>query len=180
MTTEINWIHRVSNDSNWICFAGAFELSKALDLNPVTKELPEGVIICQPILIAGLEHLDGILLQASQHWKRGQFLARNKSIDLLMRVTCKRQISDAIAASGIKKTDNLAIFGLVDSEAVIENSMNVLKSHVGVLKVRDELLALSKSKEKYLKSFHRLPSWLSRDQLVSALKENSALLVLSK
>lgn len=167
-------------DALGVGFSAAYDLGGVQNLSSVAKELPEGTAICQPRMIAGFEHLQGILQQAREHWHRGQLLARNRSIDLLMRITCKRQISEAIVASGIERCDTIAIFGLVDSEAHAEQAMRIMESRVGSVQRRDELLLLTKDKEKYLKSLHKLPSTLSRDQLLSVLRENSALLIFSK
>lgn len=179
MFIDSNLIRRVGYGDS-IIFAAAFKIGRLVDLTPITKELPEGVTICDPRIIAGFEHLEGILQQAHQLWNRGQFLARNKSIELLMRVTCKRQISDAILASGITKIDSIAMFGVVNSESKINQAIKVMDEHFGPLQKSDDMLLLTSLKEKYLKKFHKLPSWLSRTQLLSMLKEKSALLVFSK
>ena len=179
MFLDTNLIRRVGF-GNSISFATAFKIRTVVDFTPITRELPEGVTICRPTIIAGFDHIEGILQQANQLWNRGQVLARNKSIDLLMRVTCKRQISDAIIASGITKTDSIAMFGIVDSESKIDESVRVINERFAPLGKNDDLLLLTNVKEKYLKKFHRLPTWLSRSQLLSVLKEYSALLVFSK
>lgn len=163
-----------------ISFARGYRLSKALDLSDFAKRLHEGVVVCNPWMIAGVEHLQSVFIQAEEYWQRKQPLARNRSIDLLMRVTCQRQISDAVKGSGISKIDKLALFGLVESEDSIDESVSLLQNQVGEIKRSDSLLLLDKKKERYLKEFHNLPKSLSRNQLLVTLKEKSVLLAFSK
>jgi len=161
-------------------FQMAYQLGGSFDVRSASKRLPESVIICSPIFVAGPDHIDGILSQAKEYWQRSETLARNKSIDLLMRITCQRQIADALTASGISNTDALAIFGLVKTETEIKDAVDIIRSVAKDMKRNDKLLSLDNEKQKFLQKFHTLPRWLSKDQLVVALKEKSVLLVLSK
>ncbi|MGI0091627.1 MAG: KEOPS complex subunit Cgi121 [Nitrososphaerales archaeon] len=161
-------------------FARAYKLGRYFDLREVSKKLSGGTVICSPSLLAGREHIEAILVQAKEYWSRNQFLARNKSIDLLMRATCKRQISEAVSASGISNVDRVALFGLIEKAESIDESESTLMSQVGTLKRRDELLLLDSQKVKFLKKFHGLPNWLERDQLLSMLRESSVTLIFSK
>ncbi|HVB11579.1 MAG TPA: KEOPS complex subunit Cgi121 [Nitrososphaerales archaeon] len=161
-------------------FQMAYQMEGTFDVRSASKKLLEGVIICSPKLIAGQDHIDAILSQAKEYWLRNETLARNKSIDLLMRITCQRQISDALVASGISNADALAIFGLVKTESEIKDAVEIIRSVAKDMKRSDNLLSLDNEKQKFLQKFHKLPRWLSKDQLVVALKEKSVLLVLSK
>ncbi|MHB1867562.1 MAG: KEOPS complex subunit Cgi121 [Nitrososphaerales archaeon] len=169
-----------TTDADTFCFQMAYQMDGTFDVRSASKRLPEGVIICTPKLIAGQDHIDGILSQAKEYWLRGETLARNKSIDLLMRITCQRQISDAVIASGISNADALAIFGIVKTESEIKEGVEIIRSVAKDMIRSDDLLSLDNEKQKFLQKFHTLPSWLSKDQLVVALKEKSVLLVLSK
>jgi tRNA threonylcarbamoyladenosine modification (KEOPS) complex Cgi121 subunit len=157
-----------------------FDLDREFDLTSIARTLPEGIVICSPMLVAGREHIDGILNQAEALWFKGAALARNKSIDLLMRITCRNQISDAIALSGLSWTASLAMFGLVNSVDEVRDAEKSVSSFAGRLERNDRSLLLDAKKMDYLKKLHSLPENLSADQIVVALKEKSVLLVFSK
>jgi tRNA threonylcarbamoyladenosine modification (KEOPS) complex Cgi121 subunit len=161
-------------------FEMAYELCGTFDVRSASKMLPEGIVVCNPKLAAGKDHLRGILSQAKEYWQRNETLARNKSIELLMRITCQRQIADAVAASGISQTDAVAIFGFVKNESEINSAVDIIKSVAKDMKRNDNLLSLDNKKQKYLTTFHKLPRWISKDQLLVALKEKSVLLTLNK
>ena len=99
---------------------------------------------------------------------------------LLMRITCQKQIADAVIASGISKTDAVAIFGFVKNESQINSIIEIIRSVAKDMKRGDDLLSLDREKQNYLETFHKLPRWLSKDHLLVALKEKSVLLALAK
>ncbi len=131
-------------------------------------------------MIAGIEHLEAILTQTKEYFDRNQRLVRNGSLEILMRITCQRQISEAIAASHIEDTERVAILGLVHSEREIETSIERLYSICETVVLDNSLLELNKEKAARLKRFHRLPSSLTMDKLQTALQERSILLMFSK
>ena len=161
-------------------FAVGFRLSMTTDVSQFAKQVPQSVVLCTPRIIAGNQHVFPILSQSHESAKRGILLARNRSIDLLMRITCRSQISEAIIVSEISKTDRLAIFGFVKDESEIDAIHSRLRDQFGEIERKDSLLLLTKEKAKFLKQLHKLPSWLNDDQLFVALKERSALLVLDR
>ncbi len=176
----MNSLGLVTGRKGQIGFMTAYKLNGIFDLRSTAKSLPEGVVVCDPELIAGPEHVEGIVNQAAEYWDRNEALAKNRSIDLLMRVTCKKQIADAVSASGISRTGAIAVFGYVGNESHIEKSEEIIRTFAKDLEAKDELLSLSQKRQKYLKEFHKLPRWLNEDQLLIALKEKSALLVFAK
>ena len=123
-------------------FSMAYQLHGTFDIRSASKRLPEAVTICNPKLVAGQYHVLGILSQAKEYWLRSETLARNKSIDLLMRITCQKQIADAVIASGISKTDAVAIFGFVKNESQINSIIEIIKSVAKDMKRGDDLLSL--------------------------------------
>ncbi len=155
----------------------AFDLGGTFDLQPTAKRLPEGVVVCCAKIVAGPQHMDAILNQAREYWKRGEFLARNRSIDLLMRITCQRQISEAVSASEIDKAREIALFGLVTHESQIRKSTEIIEAVSRHLVRDDDMMMLDRNKLEYLRKFHKLPTWFSETQLVTALKERSVLLI---
>jgi|SRR5579872_32468 len=160
-------------------FAAGFSLSGKSDLTPLTRTLPDGVVICDSRVIGGIEHLEQVLFQATEYWLRGGEIARKKSIDLLMRITCQRQINDAIDISKINATDSFAIFGIVKSTAEIEEILQLVTARYPSAKRKDSLLAVDRAKLNFLRKLHRLPKSATKDQIIVAIKEKSALLVFS-
>jgi tRNA threonylcarbamoyladenosine modification (KEOPS) complex Cgi121 subunit len=161
-------------------FMTVYKLNDVFDLRKTAKNLPEGVVACLPKLIAGPDHIEAILIQAAEYWSRNETLAKNRSIDLLMRITCRRQIAEAVSASGISSTSEVAIFGCIDRESQAEESEQVIRSMDANLETRDDLLSVSKAKLDFLKEFQGLPEWFNEVQLLTALKEKSVLLVFDK
>ncbi|HXQ92850.1 MAG TPA: KEOPS complex subunit Cgi121, partial [Nitrososphaerales archaeon] len=174
------WSRRIGKHGETLCFAIAFDLGRRYDLTAVAKEFPEGVVLCNPGLIAGIGHLEEILLQTKEYWDRNQRIVRNGSLEILMRITCQRQISEAIVASQIADTETVALLGFVASENEIEASIERLYSACKSIVTDNSLLDLTREKASKLRRFHRLPSSLPLDKLQTALQERSILLIFSK
>jgi tRNA threonylcarbamoyladenosine modification (KEOPS) complex Cgi121 subunit len=175
--TNSNWRSALSvHEHRLLGFGAAFKLEKKSDLSAVAKKMPERVAICNPILIAGFSHLEGVLRQASVSWNHRIELARNTSIDLLMRISGRRQIAEAIALSSLDKADRFAVFGMLDSEERISELFDMIGRLPGVMSRDDRLLLMDQTKRKRLLSIHSLPKWLGEDQLVTILREESVIL----
>jgi tRNA threonylcarbamoyladenosine modification (KEOPS) complex Cgi121 subunit len=158
----------------------AYKLNGIFDLRSTARSLPEGVVVCDIEIIAGPEHIEGVLKQAAEYWDRNETLAKNRSIDLLMRITCKKQIIEAVSASGLSRTGAVAIFGYVGDESHIEKSEESIRTLAKDSEEKEELLSPGQERQNHLKEFHKLPGWLSKDQLLIALKEKSVLLIFAK
>ena len=161
-------------------FMMAFELARTMDMRRIVEQIPESVVVCTPKIIAGPEHVSAVLSQAQESSKRGISLARNRSIDMLMRITCRKQISEAIALSEVAKTDRLTVFGLVPNQSIVNDVQGILNNEADEFNRSDGLILLTKDKAAYLKKLHGLSESLTDDQLLVALKEKSALLVLDR
>lgn len=169
-----------SGDANLVGFAAEIKMRSESDLSNIAKGLPEGVTLCIPLLIAGLPHIEGVLKQAAEYWNRRLQLARNRSIDLLMRVTCQKQIADAVQLSGLARTSAVVVFGLVDPAFNVEAMLNDLLFKLGGAVAQEDLLVLADDKVRYLKKVHSLPEWIRTDQIVPILLERAVLLAFSK
>jgi hypothetical protein len=97
-----------------------------------------------------------------------------------MRITCKKQIIEAVSASGLSRTGAVAIFGYVGDESHIEKSEESIRTLAKDSEEKEELLSPGQERQNHLKEFHKLPGWLSKDQLLIALKEKSVLLIFAK
>ncbi|MCL4519120.1 MAG: hypothetical protein M1587_07985 [Thaumarchaeota archaeon] len=166
-------------DTEMIGFAAGYGLREESDLTGFARNLPEGVTICSPLLVAGISHIEGILKQAAEYWNRKIQLARNKSIDLLMRISCRRQISEAVELSGLRKTSSLVAFGIVPTTKDVESLLKELSAKLGAER-SDSLIDLNQEKIKFLREVHSLPEWMNEDQISPILLERSVLLVFSK
>ncbi len=162
-------------DATLLAFRRAYRLPKTSDLRNLATRLPQGSVVCSPSFIAGKSHLDSILELSAEYWVRGMFLARNKSIDLLMRLICQSQISKALEASGIDSCNNIALFGLVRDSADIVNSEKLLNELGGMRD--DSLMDLNMNKIRFLLQFHLLPNWVEKEKIPQLLLEKSAILV---
>jgi tRNA threonylcarbamoyladenosine modification (KEOPS) complex Cgi121 subunit len=175
---KIERLFELENETMFFAFESAYRLPKPMDLREFTTWLPEGVVVTSPYLIAGKDHIRSVIIQTAEHWVRGISLARNKSIDLLMKVTSQDQISKALRASGIDSCKEVALFGLTNNQEQIETSHNLIKRLGGLRD--DTLLDLDFEKVAFLKGFHSLPSWIEKDSIPKLLQEKSALLVFSR
>jgi len=181
--TEEIWVRRIGADEEGlpVCFATSFRIGgERLDLRSFARTLPEGIAICNPDLIAGIKHVETILIQTREYWKRNERIAKNGSIEILMRLTGRSQISEAVEASGVNEMRAVAMFGLVSSEAVLSNMVERFSSAFETAVIDHHLLELSPSKSKRLKKFHRLPGSISDRELQIALGEKSVLLIFSR
>lgn len=177
------WSRRVGGekDSLAVCFATSFTIgTKKQDLTSFAKTLPEGVVICDPALIAGVEHVEAVLLHTREYWRRNERIAKNGSIEILMRLTGKSQISEALEASGIRKAKSVAMLGLVSSEEAAEEILARLTSTFKSAVIDRRLIDLDPAKSGRLKKFHGLPDTLSDQELQIALEEKSVLLIFSR
>lgn len=161
-----------------ISFGAGFWFDEPKDLTQVAKDLEEGISICASKFIAGPRHLKNVLYQASEYWRRGKRLARNPSIDLLMRVLCQSQISKAVELSQVSFAREIAVFGISKQPSSLEGVFDTLVKVGG--KGNDKLLEITVQKAKFLKEFHGLPNACNEDQICDLLVEKSALLVFSK
>ena len=159
-------------------FAFAFKFAQETDLRQLSLSFEEGVAICAAKCVGGVEHAQRITIQARESWRRGIFLARNRSIDLLMRLTCQSQISTAVSISELDKIKEVALVGVTNGRNAIDRQTSLLLS-AGASR-DDSLLDLSDGKKEYLKKIHKLPKNCSDIQLLGFLEEKAALLALSK
>jgi tRNA threonylcarbamoyladenosine modification (KEOPS) complex Cgi121 subunit len=154
-----------------------YALYREEDLRPLARMFPEGITLCSSELMAGKEHVREVLSQASEYWKRGQFLARNRSIDLLMRITCQSQISQATAASHLEKTNSVVFMGLVGERSEALDILSKIDTAMEGRGSRDDsLLEMNQKKAAYLRKLHRLPSSYPLTKLLVFLQEKSVLL----
>ncbi|MEM4611668.1 MAG: KEOPS complex subunit Cgi121 [Candidatus Nitrosocaldus sp.] len=68
--------------------------------------------------IAGREHLIEVLTQSLEAERRSCMLARKVEVDIMLRLACTRQISDAIERVGLKKESRMALLIAIASEGV--------------------------------------------------------------
>lgn len=166
------------NHRKYYGFARGIDLKKNNDLTPLVKKLPEYTVLCTPILVAGGEHVKATLIQSVESWERGIELARNRSIDILLRLTAMGQISEAIQLSKISNTDTLAVIGLLPGPGDAESTVNTILEYCPNAERNDMLLSLTEEKEKYLRRIHSIS--YAKIDLMLFLEEKSALLNLSK
>jgi tRNA threonylcarbamoyladenosine modification (KEOPS) complex Cgi121 subunit len=164
-----------NNENLYLGFGRGYEFLETRNLQKMTSRLPEGSVISSPSIVAGKEHLYLILIQCAEYWNRGILLARNKSIDLLLRMTCQNQISKAIEASELQRRKDVALFGLVKEHTQIDLAERLILELGG--KRNDSILDLDSKKLRFLLYFHSLPSWVDRKSLPELLQEKSAILV---
>ncbi len=173
-------MREIAENPSTVCFATAFRLSGKTDLTSFAKTLPEGVVLCDPGIVAGIDHVEAILLQTREYWKRNERLVRNGSIEILMRLSSRGQISEAVEASGIKSANSVALLGLVTTVLEVQNVIDRFLSVFGSVVQDMNLLRLDRQKASKLKKYHGLPSSLSKEDLQVALEERSVLLMFSK
>lgn len=145
-----------------------------MNLSKIAESLPEATIASDPKLLAGVEHIKLVILQAITSWDQGIVLARNKSLDLLMRFTSKKQISEAIKASNLQDTKQISLVGVTTSEDEACDRYNAFRSSLPKNASRDDsLLDLTEAKKATIVKLHQLKT---DRMLVLKLQELSALL----
>jgi tRNA threonylcarbamoyladenosine modification (KEOPS) complex Cgi121 subunit len=152
-------------------------MNESVPAADIANNLSEGVVGCAYAYVAGIRHITGILDQALEYWARRIYIARNRSIDLLMRITCQPQISNALLASKAS-SKAIAVFGASTDEINEQEAVTVMEKAGG--KRDDSLLQLTSDKVKFLRRFHNIPAHVPRDQIADLLAEKSVLLVFSK
>ncbi len=150
------WKRQVGNGERSICFATAFILDERTDLTAYAKTLPEGVVLCDTGIIAGINHVEGILLQTREYWKRNEKLVRNGLIEILMRLSGRNQISEAVEDSKIQNTKSVALLGLVSEYAEIEESIARFQSTFKTTSQNLKLLELRSRKSPEAEKTSRL------------------------
>lgn len=163
---------------SFFVLAEGHELPIIKDLKPFAESLPRGFAIASSNFAAGVGHLEQILIQTAESWSRGLYLARNKSLDLLMRLTCQSQIERAIQTSGLESSKTIVLFGLSREQREISYAQACL-AEAGAVR-RDELLELDPGKISFLRKFHSLPHSVHSKDIPSLLVAKAALLVFMK
>ncbi|MEM0030641.1 MAG: KEOPS complex subunit Cgi121 [Candidatus Nitrosocaldus sp.] len=84
----------------------------------LAEELHKGIIVqvINADNIAGLEHLLEVLAQSLEAERRSCLLAKRVEVDMLLRLACTRQISDAIESVGLKRGRSKAVLVVVIHE----------------------------------------------------------------
>ncbi|MGI0079666.1 MAG: KEOPS complex subunit Cgi121 [Nitrososphaerales archaeon] len=175
---ELHWFIQRDSENKLFGFAQAFRFRTNQNLSSLARGLEDGVAVCTPKYIAGTEHVRRVLIQAIEYWGRAEGLARNRSIDLVMRITCQSQISRAVKLSEVTDTRQIALFGLVASAEDASRCSSTLLSLGG--NRDDSLLKMDSKRELFLKRFHNLPQWCTSTQIIDLLAEKSILLAFSK
>lgn len=91
-----------------------------------TEEKGNGIIVqvVDADSIAGRDHLLEVLAQSLEAERRSCMLARRVEVDMILRLACTRQISDAIERVGLKKERGDALLvAVVCEEDSYDNSM---------------------------------------------------------
>ncbi|HKW04143.1 MAG TPA: KEOPS complex subunit Cgi121, partial [Nitrososphaerales archaeon] len=126
MQFQLKHLWHIQDGGEEISFGAGFWFDGPKDLTQVAKDLEEGISICASKFIAGPRHLKNVLYQASEYWRRGKRLARNPSIDLLMRVLCESQISKAVELSQVSFAREIAVFGVSKQMLTLEGVFDAL------------------------------------------------------
>jgi tRNA threonylcarbamoyladenosine modification (KEOPS) complex Cgi121 subunit len=161
-----------------IGFLRAYKFVQVKNLKDTASKLTEGIALCSPKLLGGKDHAKLVLIQALEYWKRNQSLARNRSLDLLMRISCTSQIESAIDMSSLDVAKKVAVIGLAENAEIIEEVERALKDMGGLRD--DRLFALGKSKELFLRKIHKIPDIVKSDHVADWLAEKSILLALER
>ncbi|MFN4336995.1 MAG: KEOPS complex subunit Cgi121 [Candidatus Nitrosocaldus sp.] len=92
--------------------------------------------------IAGLEHLLEVLTQSLEAERRSCLLAKRVEVDILLRLACTRQISDAIERVGLRRGRSKAVLVVMIHEEGEEtvNLHNMLMKFKDKLKVMDGVI----------------------------------------
>ncbi|MCS7116076.1 MAG: KEOPS complex subunit Cgi121 [Nitrososphaerota archaeon] len=130
--------------------------------------------------VAGQKHLELIIKQSFEAWKRGITYTDRRDMDLIVRLACDLQIKDALEKIGIKSgVMDVALIGIGKRDS-IDRFYNLAK-RIG--NVSDEPLELTENKAQFIKEVYHISDDLIRatvggaDKLALLLAERAALLL---
>jgi len=93
-----------------------------------------------------------------------------------MRISCQRQITKALTASGLSNVSEVVVFGLSKDKETLDIAEEKLVELGGIR--NDDIINLDQKRLQFLTKFHGLPDWITSAQLPYLLVEKSAGLVL--
>ncbi|WP_103287171.1 KEOPS complex subunit Cgi121 [Candidatus Nitrosocaldus islandicus] len=98
-----------------------------------TEEKENGIIVqvVDADSIAGRDHLLEVLAQSLEAERRSCMLAKRVEVDMILRLACTRQISDAIERVGLKKESGKALLVAVVREEDAYDSRSMKEDDVG-------------------------------------------------
>ncbi len=120
----------------------------------IQEKFPSLIIqVVESRFIGGLTHARLIMQQSWESRKRQLTFARKPDLDLLLRIALGTQISEALKRVGVRRgTVDLAILAMGP-----RHDLQMLHEYCKkTWTVNDEVIALSKRKEKFLQKFHRI------------------------
>ncbi|MEM2211443.1 MAG: KEOPS complex subunit Cgi121 [Nitrososphaerales archaeon] len=132
--------------------------------------------------VAGSKHLELIIKQSFESWKRGITYADQNDIDLIIRLACDLQIKDALKKVGIKSGIMDIVLIAIGKKDIVNQFYNLAKQ---IGHVSNQPLELTKEKIQFLKDeYHINDEFIQAtvkkeeiDKLPLLLAERAALLL---
>jgi tRNA threonylcarbamoyladenosine modification (KEOPS) complex Cgi121 subunit len=124
-------------------------------------------------LVAGIQHVMGILYQSLEAKKRRILLSKRIEVDILLRLACTDQIDKALTNVGIKEgRNNVLVIALGRI-----NSLKMLRKYIAKnYGMDDNVLAPSKRRLKDISTLHGIGR-VELDALVNGSNKLSSLLI---
>ncbi len=100
-----------------------------------TKNLAKnGIYVFNAKSILGREHLEYAYMKAGEFFKRGKNIAKSFHIEMMLILTGKRQIKDAMRLVDVKNADSIGVISERDFEIELERDDSVLECNEDKLK----------------------------------------------
>lgn len=137
-------------------------------INDITQSNDESIIqLLDCDYICGMSHINQGISQAIKAFDEKQNFANDKGLEICVRLSAQKQISEALKLLGIKKKGNITV-------VYINTTSDQIKKTEELLSTRNDSLLEEYDDEKIVKSY----SLNNSDDIVSDINEKIALLAL--
>lgn len=137
-------------------------------INDITQSNDESIIqLLDCDYICGMSHINQGISQAIKAFDEKQNFANDKGLEICVRLSAQKQISEALKLLGIKKKGNITV-------VYINTTQDQIKKTEELLSTRNDSLLEKYDDEKIVKSY----SLNNSDDIVSDINEKIALLAL--
>ena len=159
-------VHRISvKDSSWHLYIGGFRLRAVEDVDSLLRAVSEAASphlaqLLDADRVAGWEHIYLSAVNAIKAFQSGYNIARSLPMEVLLYVSCRDQIADAIRLVGLsRRTERAALLILARDE---EGGWEAYRRASRLLGVEDDsVLGVDEAKLRRLMELHGV----SREEL---------------
>ncbi len=115
----------------------------SLSLDNVKELAKNGIYIFNAMSIVGKEHLEYAYIKAEEYFRRKKNIAKNFHIEMMLILTGRRQIKDAIKLTDVKNANSIGAISDKNFEIKLKRDDTVLEcteeklKYLGIKKIGD-------------------------------------------